>query len=191
MGGQSKLTPNSFNGICARWVNGFLNDRCMVRQNRWEYVGDLYAAYQDYAKKNSGQGYDLSLTRQRFSRVLTAVFAENKWFMEKIATPDGSKRVRVGLCLKEHSTVRSPEHLYPSMNKETRKAELAKAKAAKQAAREADWEAGKKNLQAFNEFKEGIKSPHFNPDSADRANEAPGKSQAERDKVAQALWDKG
>lgn len=166
MGGESKLKPDSFNAICAKWVNGFLEKRCIVRQNRWEYIGDLYAAYQEYAKKNSGSGYNLRLTQQRFSRVLTIVFKENKWFMDKITTPDGSKRLRVGLCLKEHSTMRSPEDLYPSMRKADKKAQAAATAAP-------------------------IQSPHFNPDSADRASEAPGKSQAERDKLAQELWDKG
>lgn len=189
MGGQSKLNPSSFNAMCSQWVTVFLEKHCIVRANRWEYFSDLYKAYSDHAKLNSHSGYNLKLTKQRFGRVLTLVFKENNWFMEKCATPDGHHRVRVGLCLKVHSTMRAPEDLYPSMNKD-RKEKLAQAKAAKQAAREADWAAGRISLQAWNNYKAGMKSQHFNPDSADRASETPGKAQAERDKLAQELWDK-
>lgn len=175
MGGKSKLTQDTLNMVASKWVRAFLEQRCVVRADRWEYTGDLYAAYMDYAKhakRNSGQiGFDPRLTKQRFTRILTLVFQENNWFMDLIATPDGKHRLRSGLCLKVNSTMRAPEHLYPSMKK-------------------AEAKQKKENERAMAALEARIRSQHLNPDSADRATETPGNTQAERDKLALELWNK-
>ena len=164
MGGKTIIKEGNYNSLCIQWVRRFLEVRCIVRPNRWEYAGDLFAAYNDWAKTSSGHGYNLVLNRQRFGRILRLVFADNKWFYDNVNTPDGRKRVKVGLCLKEHSTMRSPEDLYPSMKKE------------------------RKPRRRPMEPKP---SPHLNPDSADRASETPGATQAENDRLAAELWEKG
>ena len=68
MGGKTIIKEGNYNSLCIQWVRRFLEVRCIVRPNRWEYAGDLFAAYNDWAKTSSGHGYNLVLNRQRFGQ---------------------------------------------------------------------------------------------------------------------------
>lgn len=172
MGGMSDFNKNVYNKRCAEWVKGFLSSRCIVRPNRWEYTGDLYAAYMDYAKGKSDMGWNMSLTHNRFSRCVAQIFMNNNWFFERQATPSGHHRIIAGVCLKENSSKRSPDDLLKTQNKP--------------AVREY-----KSLADTIRDMKEldRAATEHANPDSGATSSEPA--NIADRDALAKKLWEQG
>lgn len=193
MGGISNFEKNVYNKRFAEWVRGFLFKRCIVQPNRWELFGDLYVAYKEYANTNSVGGWNLNMPHNRFSRCLKAVFEENKWFYERIITPDGKHRVLAGLCLKENSTKRAPEDLYKSMSKLStpliKGSTLAEQLAKKHQNTDNDQLAVEAPAPTVEIIKSAIVPQQTNQDSAQQATEDP--KPTDRDALAKQLWDKG